>query len=103
MHLQEGEERLEDGVGDEDVLDAGLLHGGVHRDLEAGEDQGAQAEDWNEKELLRGFFMDSMTCFISKNVNQIVHLQMLVKQVICSHDRTIFYESVITKQFTLPT
>ena len=49
MHLQEGEERLEDGVGNEDVLDAGLLHGGVHRDLEAGEDKGTQAEDWNEK------------------------------------------------------
>ncbi len=45
VHLEEGEERLEDRMGDEDVLDAPSLHRRVHRDLQAGEDQRAQAED----------------------------------------------------------
>ena len=51
MHLEESEEGLEDGVGDQDVVHAGGLHGGVHGNLETGEDQGAQAKNW--KKIIR--------------------------------------------------
>ena len=45
MHLEEGEERLQDGVGHVQVVHALLLHGGVHGDLQASEDQSPEAEN----------------------------------------------------------
>jgi hypothetical protein len=33
-------------VGDEDVVDAVVVHRGVHGDLQTDEDQGAEAEHW---------------------------------------------------------
>ena len=44
VHLQEGEEGLQDGVRHQQVVHALGLQRRVHRNLQAGEDQGAQAE-----------------------------------------------------------
>ncbi len=49
MHLEEGEERLQDRVRHQEVVHAGGLHRGVHSDLQAGEDQGAKAEHCGKK------------------------------------------------------
>ncbi len=48
VHLEEGEEGLQDGVGDDDVLHAVVLHRRVHRDLQPDEDQGPEAENWKQ-------------------------------------------------------
>lgn len=46
VHLEKGEEGLEDGMGDEDVFDAALLHGGMHGNFQPRKDQGSQTKDW---------------------------------------------------------
>ncbi len=48
VHLEEGEEGLQDGVGDDDVLDAVVLHRRVHGDLQTDENQGPEAKNLNQ-------------------------------------------------------
>ena len=48
VHLEECEERLQDGVRHQQVVHALGIQRRVHRDLQPGEDQGAQAEHWKK-------------------------------------------------------
>ena len=45
MHLEESKQSLQDGMGNENIFHAILLHGGVHSDLQSGEYQRAQAKN----------------------------------------------------------
>ena len=45
MHLEEGEKSLENWVSNDNVIDTVGLHGGMHSDLQADEDQCPQAKN----------------------------------------------------------